>query len=108
MGDKWTALPEHFKNNGYLVTGAGKLFHPVSLSGGLRKPVQGSPPNFDQPRSWSAISPQGEKWPYIDGAHANASTECNITGLPFHSTHFCLTTPATESRARSVMHDGKK
>eukprot|EP00656_Telonema_subtile_P007510 TRINITY_DN13522_c0_g1_i2.p1 TRINITY_DN13522_c0_g1~~TRINITY_DN13522_c0_g1_i2.p1 ORF type:complete len:562 (+),score=89.18 TRINITY_DN13522_c0_g1_i2:201-1886(+) len=86
VGDKWTALPEHFKNNGYLVTGAGKLFHP------------GSPPNFDQPRSWSAISPQGEKWPYIDGAHANASTECNITGLPFHSKHFCLTTPATESR----------
>jgi arylsulfatase A-like enzyme len=28
VGEHWTALPEHFKDNGYLVTGAGKLFHP--------------------------------------------------------------------------------
>jgi hypothetical protein len=26
VGDKWVALPEHFKLNGYLVTGTGKLY----------------------------------------------------------------------------------
>lgn len=51
VGSNWTALPEHFKNNGYLVTGAGKLFHP------------GVPPNFDQPRSWSSAAPDGKKKP---------------------------------------------
>jgi iduronate 2-sulfatase len=45
VGDKWTALPEFFRKQGYWTTGAGKIYHP------------GHPPNFDQNRSWS------EKWP---------------------------------------------
>lgn len=53
VGDKWIALPEHFVTNGYLVTGAGKLYHP------------NVPPNFDQPRSWSPKAPDGSPLPYL-------------------------------------------
>ena len=82
VGENWTALPEHFKNNGYLVTGSGKLFHP------------GVPPNFDQPRSWSSQGPSGVAWPYMDQPPGvNASRKCNTTGLSFVDRHFCLTTP---------------
>jgi hypothetical protein len=84
-GRNWTALPEHFKKNGYLVTGSGKLYHP------------GVPANFDQPRSWSEVGPEGQPWPYWDSPgppfQSNASTACNKTGLPFSDEHFCLTTP---------------
>eukprot|EP00040_Diaphanoeca_grandis_P003964 m.26542 g.26542 ORF g.26542 m.26542 type:complete len:548 (-) comp15441_c0_seq1:72-1715(-) len=41
VGDKWTALPEFFRDNGYFTTGAGKVYHP------------NKPPNNDQNRSWS-------------------------------------------------------
>ena len=34
-GQTWSSLPEHFKRNGYLVTGTGKLFH------------RNLPPNFE-------------------------------------------------------------
>ena len=40
VGANWTALPQYFRQHGYRVLGAGKLFHP------------GLPPNFDAPRSW--------------------------------------------------------
>lgn len=40
----WTTIPEAFKNNGYITTGMGKLFHP------------GHPPNNDLPYSWT------QKW----------------------------------------------
>ena len=43
-GAGWTALPEYFKNNGYFVTGVGKLYH------------KNNPPNFDGARSWSNIT----------------------------------------------------
>ena len=88
VGKNWTALPEHFKRNGYLVTGAGKLFHP------------GVPPNFDQPRSWSATGPDGTPWPYEDTPPgANASKKCQTQGLPFADGKFCLTTPSNATRA---------
>lgn len=41
IGPNWTSLPQHFKNNGYLVLGGGKTFHP------------NLPPNYDEPLSWS-------------------------------------------------------
>jgi len=82
-GRSWTALPEHFKNNGYLVTGTGKLFH-----GGL-------PPNYDQPRSWSADSPAGEAWPYLDKGKVNATNLCNST---------CCRPPGGESSNQSDPH----
>lgn len=47
-GANWTTLPQHFKNNGYFTTGVGKSFHP------------NSPPNFDQPMSWSDT----DQYPY--------------------------------------------
>lgn len=66
----------------------GKLFHP------------GVPPNFDQPYSWSATSPDGTPWPYQDTPNgANASTKCNSGGLSFKDEHFCLTTPSPNSRS---------
>ena len=37
----WTTMPGHFKKAGYITLGGGKTFHP------------GSPPNWDQPSSWS-------------------------------------------------------
>jgi hypothetical protein len=36
VGEKWTALPEFFRMNGYFTTGAGKVYH------------NNHPPNFDQ------------------------------------------------------------
>eukprot|EP00041_Stephanoeca_diplocostata_P039278 m.1606957 g.1606957 ORF g.1606957 m.1606957 type:complete len:672 (+) comp25361_c0_seq28:3645-5660(+) len=90
VGSEWASLPEHFKQNGYLVTGAGKLFHP------------GVPPNFDQPRSWSAQGPDGSPWPYEDQPSGdfrpNASTKCDTSGIDFNDQHFCLTTPSEASR----------
>ena len=64
MGDTWYSLPEHFKANGYLTTGLGKLFHP------------GVPPNFDQPRSWSSQAPDGSAWPYKDSGTVNGTNAC--------------------------------
>jgi arylsulfatase A-like enzyme len=43
VGANWTALPEHFKNNGYLTTGCGKLFHP------------GVPPNYVRNSCWQGL-----------------------------------------------------
>ena len=70
VGGNWTALPEHFKLNGYLTTGVGKLFHP------------GVPPNFDQPRSWSEVGPHGEPLPYLNAGKVNATDtpECKAKG----------------------------
>ncbi len=87
VGDEWASLPEHFVNSGYLVTGAGKLYH------------EGVPPNFDQPRSWSASAPDGTAWPYEDVPTGpfkpNASTACNSSGLAWHDDkRFCLTNPS--------------
>ena len=45
VGKDWVSLPEHFKNNGYLTLGGGKLYHP------------GLPPNNDEPLSWSQDAP---------------------------------------------------
>jgi len=41
VGANWTTLPQHFKNNGYLTLGSGKLYHP------------NQPPLYDTPLSWS-------------------------------------------------------
>lgn len=60
VGAEWDSLPEHFRKKGYLVTGAGKLFH------------HNSPPNFDNASAtggafaWSAYGPDGMAWPYIE------------------------------------------
>jgi len=44
---QWTPLPAHFKNNGYLVLGGGKYYHP------------NSPPKADRDLSWTAAGPNG-------------------------------------------------
>eukprot|EP00730_Choanoeca_flexa_P013745 TRINITY_DN5658_c0_g2_i1.p1 TRINITY_DN5658_c0_g2~~TRINITY_DN5658_c0_g2_i1.p1 ORF type:complete len:644 (+),score=152.35 TRINITY_DN5658_c0_g2_i1:27-1958(+) len=79
VGANWTALPEHFKLNGYLTTGTGKLFHP------------GVPPNYDEPRSWSATAPDGTPWPFFNthgetGRNACADKCCGAND----TAHYCL------------------
>ena len=86
MGDKWIALPEHFKTNGYLVTGTGKLYHP------------GVPANYDQPRSWSTEAPDGSPWPYlnqgeVNGTNKKDSPHCGEAGgncCGAKDSHYCL------------------
>eukprot|EP01051_Picozoa_sp_SAG22_P021024 SAG22_NODE_4476_length_1257_cov_1.255613_1_plen_124_part_00 len=39
--EKWISMPQHFKDSGWWAAGAGKLYHP------------GSPPDADNPLSWS-------------------------------------------------------
>ena len=54
-GPDWISLPEHFKNNGFTTLGGGKTYHP------------GSPPDWDEPKSWSQDQPyfpfKGDKCP---------------------------------------------
>merc|ERR1719483_253387 len=47
-GDKVIALPQYFKQNGYYVSGAGKIFHQGTSSGG-----SGHIGGGDMPYSWS-------------------------------------------------------
>ena len=57
-GDSWISMPQHFKNNGYFTSAAGKLYHD----------------GMDDPASWSYPSNQ-TKWlgcgegDYIDPNH---------------------------------------
>jgi len=86
VGADWVALPELFREAGYLVTGANKLYH------------EGLPPSFDEPRSWSAVGPSGEAWPYVDPVPANASGACDHANLTFTDDgRFCLTTPQPDT-----------
>ena len=66
-GPHWTSLPEHFKNAGFTVLGGGKTYHPHS------------PPNWDEPKSWSQDVPY---FPF-QGAHCP-----NKTGESVHSHGF--------------------
>jgi iduronate 2-sulfatase len=87
-GRSWTSLPEHFKENGYLVTGVGKLFHP------------GLPPDYDQPRSWSPDAPAvagGGAWPFREDGGNNATNLCGTkccrpqpSSENVSDSHFCL------------------
>ena len=68
---KFTSLPQHFKNHGFLTLGVGKLFHDGGYGFGSGVPDDsdhpagpGTPPLAD-PLSWSNVSvqyPQGCKW----------------------------------------------
>jgi iduronate 2-sulfatase len=49
-GDKWTALPQLFRQRGWTTVGAGKIYHP------------GLPPNNDLPKSWDPRMSDGT-WP---------------------------------------------
>ncbi|GMH71428.1 hypothetical protein TL16_g05649 [Triparma laevis f. inornata] len=55
VGQNWTSLPQHFKNNGYLTLGSGKLYHP------------NQPPMYDSPLSWSEengdLFENDDSWP---------------------------------------------
>eukprot|EP00045_Choanoeca_perplexa_P010749 m.111209 g.111209 ORF g.111209 m.111209 type:complete len:643 (+) comp15379_c0_seq1:1244-3172(+) len=79
VGANWTALPEHFKDNGYLTTGCGKLFHP------------GVPPNFDEPRSWSQTAPDGTPWPFVNDHGETGRNACPEKCCGSNDTaHYCL------------------
>jgi len=60
VGDKWTSMPQYFKNHGYTVFGTGKLFHP------------GLPPSFDATLSWDEFNWPGgctgntNGWPVLE------------------------------------------
>ena len=41
VGETWTTLPQHFKENGYWTIGGGKVYHP------------GKPADNDMPKSWT-------------------------------------------------------
>merc|ERR1719221_1730069 len=72
-GLHWTSLPEHFRNNGYSTTGVGKTYHP------------NVPPNYDQPRSWSAEI--GEYLNFPDNATNLCKDDCCGS---FDSDHVCM------------------
>jgi len=79
VGNDWDPLPAHFKNNGYLVTGGGTMYHNTP----------DSPSPDDWPRSWSTRSPDGKAWPYgpkgSEGVTANQTStkpKCDRSGLP--------------------------
>eukprot|EP00117_Sycon_ciliatum_P025753 scpid62884/ scgid21304/ Iduronate 2-sulfatase; Alpha-L-iduronate sulfate sulfatase len=54
-GPDWITMPEHFKKHGFIALGGGKTYHP------------NSPPNWDEPKSWSQDLPyfsfKGSKCP---------------------------------------------
>lgn len=53
----WTTIPQAFKNNGYITTGMGKLFHP------------GHPPKNDLPYSWT------QKWNGTDVSYWEGASQ---------------------------------
>eukprot|EP00041_Stephanoeca_diplocostata_P031043 m.956842 g.956842 ORF g.956842 m.956842 type:complete len:627 (+) comp23875_c1_seq9:119-1999(+) len=66
IGQNWTTMPQHFKNNGYFTTGVGKTFHP------------NSPPNFDQPMSWSNLSEFPYDYPAVTTCPNASDVWCRI------------------------------
>jgi arylsulfatase A-like enzyme len=61
VGQDWVTLPQYFKDNGYITAGVGKLFHP------------GSPPNNDEPLSWSPEFPYYDPDAQINYCEKNSS-----------------------------------
>ena len=89
-GKDWTSWPEHFKNSGWLVGGAGKTFHP------------GIPADYDYPRSWSPDFPY--QAPLTNGIHT-----CIQDGMSFcggHQSTFCsANTTKDEPRPEYQLQD---
>ena len=60
---QWTPLPAHFRNNGYMVLGSGKYYHPgghSGISGSATHPSgAGTPPMADRNLSWTPAGPNG-------------------------------------------------
>lgn len=56
---QFVTLPEAFKNSNYNTTGAGKVWHPGTSSGGLPAWGNGDVGGDDQPFSWSYDIPEG-------------------------------------------------
>ena len=96
-------LPQHFRQHGYNVTGAGKIFHPGTPSGGLMKSEGGGDqcpaqseindcaraPSLDEPGSWSephffcdqysndtVQSPAMQQWPCSRETWPSCGTGC--------------------------------
>ena len=72
------------------MTGTGKLYHP------------NVPPNYDQPRSWSPLAPDGSPWPYLNNGNVNATNKngsdanpaCKNSGCcGAKDGHYCLRDP---------------
>jgi len=78
IGDKWSSLPQYFKERGYLTLGAGKIFHPST------------PPSFDAPKSWDFFtwpggcsSQKGKSgWPILEKGVKNVECKPAEAGCP--------------------------
>lgn len=86
---KWTTLPQHFKENGYLSLSTGKIFH--TEEGGVHSQDPdlngpGMPPNMD-PVSWSEdlsmqmVNDVANMWPCVMGAESTCPVPATIAGM---------------------------
>eukprot|EP01059_Diplonema_ambulator_P015734 TRINITY_DN2691_c0_g1_i1.p1 TRINITY_DN2691_c0_g1~~TRINITY_DN2691_c0_g1_i1.p1 ORF type:complete len:508 (+),score=182.61 TRINITY_DN2691_c0_g1_i1:44-1525(+) len=76
VGPDWVSFPEYFKNHGYTTLGCGKVYHPDS------------PPNNDQPYSWSQDRPyrdfhdsvgcQGDQLCPVDAPYSDFTDGANL------------------------------
>jgi iduronate 2-sulfatase len=96
VGPSIITLPQILKTNGYNVTGAGKVFHPGTSSGGDINWGGGSVGGDDQPYSWTTDVPPG-----IDARLTYWECDCwtNGTGQSAKSAGIkggqgCVTSPA--------------
>ena len=96
VGPSIITLPQLLKNNGYNVTGAGKVFHPGTSSGGDANWGGGSVGGDDMPYSWTTVVPPG-----VDSRLTYWECDCwnNGTGQSAKSAGIkggqgCVTSPA--------------
>eukprot|EP00927_Polykrikos_kofoidii_P070038 TRINITY_DN6587_c0_g1_i1.p1 TRINITY_DN6587_c0_g1~~TRINITY_DN6587_c0_g1_i1.p1 ORF type:complete len:740 (-),score=57.78 TRINITY_DN6587_c0_g1_i1:99-2318(-) len=86
---KWTTIPQHFRNNGYLALSAGKIFHSEEGgSGNMNADLNGPgmPPNADPP-SWSdglsmkKVNAVANMFPCKMGPDTNCPVDADIHGM---------------------------
>eukprot|EP00931_Biecheleriopsis_adriatica_P004102 TRINITY_DN10581_c0_g1_i2.p1 TRINITY_DN10581_c0_g1~~TRINITY_DN10581_c0_g1_i2.p1 ORF type:complete len:751 (+),score=121.10 TRINITY_DN10581_c0_g1_i2:151-2253(+) len=89
---KWTSLPQHFKNHGWLTVSTGKIFHTEEGGHGNKDPVMngpGMPPNEDPP-SWSEglsmqrVNDVANMWPCQMGSETSCPVDASLDGMVTH------------------------
>eukprot|EP00039_Didymoeca_costata_P011243 m.157145 g.157145 ORF g.157145 m.157145 type:complete len:576 (+) comp15110_c0_seq1:1469-3196(+) len=91
VGADWIALPQWFKQNGYLTYASGKLYHPQL------------PPNNDYPTSWTNDSFNSYYWgnspPIGDAMHCTDDHRADLTPimLAYNSTIVCVNRNMSEA-----------